>query len=513
MLFCALGALAYHTHSQTVLLKTDTTFDASSCTALSGNDVDTVWCKASCGAIANPACPESFCQCEGEMPTSMDADLTAQQEQANKRVEERDAAIASRDASVNEATQARDASIAQRDDDINSRIGGAASDRDAEIVARDADINSRTPAGTMPSPSPIAGVPPVAVAPVPVAVQAPAPVADPVPAASPGPQLDWATGAELPQAPSAEYDAPVAAPVPDVPATAAVPYPEAQPSWKKLARHKEIFDALTCESLSGKEQDTKWCKASCGMESAACPSSFCKCEGEMPGDIDTGPVQEPAPEAAGARPLTPEEQERAAQVADRDAQIASRDADVGAGARDDVVAQRDADIANRAPAADSGNTLSDRDAEIAQRDADINSRTPAIAATNAAGLEPIPSPAPGLVPAAAEIVPAAAAPVAVAPVAVAPVALAPVAVVPAVVAPAAVTSPVAVIDAAPTDWATGFELPMAPSAAEYNAPVVAEVPATIVQTPVVAEEYNAPVAPVVEAVAPVAVPVAPIVSR
>merc|ERR1719199_2485560 len=350
MLYLALGALSYSTQSRTVLLKTDTTFDASSCTALSGKDVDTSWCVASCGAIANPACPESFCQCEGEMPTGMDAGLTAQQEQAAAKVEARDAEIASRDAIVDDAQMARDASIAQRDDDINSRIGGAASDRDADIVARDADINSRKPAGMEPSPSPVPGAP-VAVNPAPVpvepvavapAVQAPAPVAEPVPAASPGPLVDWATGAEIPQAPSAEYNAPVAAPVPDVPVTAAVPYPEVPsnaapvaspypevpssaapvaavpsdaapiaPSWKRFATHKELFDALTCESLSGKEQDTKWCKASCGMESAACPSSFCKCEGEMPGDIDTAPAQAPAPEAAQARPLTPEEQERA----------------------------------------------------------------------------------------------------------------------------------------------------------------------------------------------------------
>ena len=353
MLYLALGALSYHTQSRTVLLQTDTTFDASSCTALSGKDVDTSWCVASCGAIANPACPESFCQCEGGMPTGMDAGLTAQQEQAAAKVEARDAEIASRDSTVDDAQTARDASIAQRDDDINSRIGGAASDRDAEIEARDADINSRKPAGMEPSPSPVPGAgPPVNPAPVAVepvavapAVQAPAPVAEPVPDASPGPQVDWATGAELPQAPSAEYDAPVAASVPDVPITAAVPYPEVptiaapvNPSWKRLATHKEIFDALTCESLSGKAQDTKWCKASCGMESAACPSSFCKCEGEMPGDIDTGPVQAPAPEAAQARPLTPEEQERAQVAADRDAEVAARDAA----------------IENRAPAADTG---------------------------------------------------------------------------------------------------------------------------------------------------------------
>ena len=82
MLYLALGALSYTTRSRTALLQTDTTFDASKCTALSGKDIDTAWCVASCGAIANPSCPESFCKCEGEMPATMDAGLTAQQEQA-----------------------------------------------------------------------------------------------------------------------------------------------------------------------------------------------------------------------------------------------------------------------------------------------------------------------------------------------------------------------------------------------------------------------------------------------
>ena len=66
---------------------------------------------------------------------------------------------------------------------------------------------------------------------------------------------------------------------------------------------------------------------------------------------------------------------------------------------------------------------------------------------------------------------------------------------PVAAAPVAAVSPAPVAAAAqPVDWATGFELPKAPSAAEYNAPATLPVPPTVVQTPVVAQEYNAPVA-------------------
>lgn len=464
---CLLGA-GYTTRSKTTLLQQTqqqaSNFDASTCTSLSGKETDTQWCKASCGMIINPACPASFCQCEGEMPTGVSSGLSAQQEQANKRVAERDAEIAARDAEVTGAADQRDAEIAQRDADIESRIGGVSSARDDEIAARDADINARKPADTNPT---------AAASPIP-----PAPAAQAA-AASPGPQKDWATGTELPTAPTAEYNAPAAQPVPEVPAVQPAGVTDPVGRMTKNLAQRDGFDATTCKSLSGKPMDDHWCKASCGMElNPACPSSFCQCEGEMPTEMDTN-AHDTGTTATGERALTPEEQEAAKRVADRDAEIAARDTAVGgvAADRDGMIANRDADIEGRAPTTPAAGTVADRDAQIAQRDADINSRKPMAAATpedrdaeiaardaDIATRKPADYDLPEASPSPA---PAAAAPVAA--------------------EPAVVASP-----APHVDWATGFELPKAPTATydaptlgattEYKAPA-AEVPAAVPEPP------------------------------
>ena len=80
-------------------------------------------------------------------------------------------------------------------------------------------------------------------------------------------------------------------------------------------------------------------------------------------------------------------------------------------------------------------------------------------------------------------------------------------------APVAAVSPAPVAAAAPpVDWATGFELPKAPSAAEYNAPATLPVPPTVVQTPVAAQEYNAPVAEYNAPTSEYAAPTMPVVA-
>ena len=256
---CVLAVLgctaAYTTHSKTSLLQQtqgqqtqgqqakaqqqaqQSSFDANTCAGLSGKEQDTEWCKASCGMIVNPTCPESFCKCEGELPTGTDAGLSAQQEQANRRVAERDAEIAARDEEVNGAAQKVADTIAERDAEIEGRIGAASSERDDQIAARDADINSRKPAGTMPAASPGASPGPAATAAVPVdaaaaaaaeaAAAATAAAAEAAAAASPAPNIDWATGAELPTAPTA----PTAQPYP-APAVPAGDCPRSAPSGR-----------------------------------------------------------------------------------------------------------------------------------------------------------------------------------------------------------------------------------------------------------------------------------------
>ena len=69
------------------------------------------------------------------------------------------------------------------------------------------------------------------------------------------------------------------------------------------------FDASTCVGLSGTEKDTAWCVASCGAPNKPdCPSTFCKCEGEVGHDSS---ITDTASATADA-------------IAQRDAGIASR---------------------------------------------------------------------------------------------------------------------------------------------------------------------------------------------
>ena len=176
-------------------------FDASTCKSLSGTDHDTEWCVANCGKDTNPICPISFCKCEGTMPTPEElgtADLTPEEKAAKKKVDD---AVTERDAGIAAATAERDADIAKRDEEI-AKAAQAQSDHDAEIAKRDAEIAAREPAVAETTPASTDAA-------------EPSPVAVPSPAA---PAVDWATGAELPQAPTAVpwQAAPIAAaPVPN----------------------------------------------------------------------------------------------------------------------------------------------------------------------------------------------------------------------------------------------------------------------------------------------------------
>ena len=171
-------------------------FDASTCKGVSGTDHDGEWCVANCGKDTNPICPTSFCECEGTMPTpeELGTDSLTPEEKADKK--KVDDAVAERDAGFAAAQAERDAAIAKRDEEIAK---AAQSDRDAEIAKRDADIAARQPAVAETAPTDTAA----------------APVAVAEPEASPAaPAVDWATGAELPQAPTA-------APFPVAPVAAA----------------------------------------------------------------------------------------------------------------------------------------------------------------------------------------------------------------------------------------------------------------------------------------------------
>jgi hypothetical protein len=82
------------------------------------------------------------------MPQS--SGLTPAAQEAQKRIEERDAEIAKRDAAVSSTSQERDAVVAKRDDEVTIPTNTQERDevikaRDQELANRDAMITSQTP--------------------------------------------------------------------------------------------------------------------------------------------------------------------------------------------------------------------------------------------------------------------------------------------------------------------------------------------------------------------------------
>ena len=198
MLACLVGAsaLGYTAQQGQQGQMKEEVFDATKCKGISGTDHDNEWCVANCGKDTNPTCPESFCVCEGKMPTPEElgtTDLTPEEKADKERVDD---AVKERDAGFAEAQKERDAAIAKRDEEI-AKAAQDQADRDAEIAKRDADIAARAPEPVQPEPA-------VAEA---AAAAAAAAAASPSPAAEPA--VDWATGNPLPQAPTA---APVSVP-------------------------------------------------------------------------------------------------------------------------------------------------------------------------------------------------------------------------------------------------------------------------------------------------------------
>lgn len=205
MLACLVGAsaLGYTTQQGQQGQMKEVVFDPTTCKGVSGKDHDNEWCVANCGKDTNPTCPESFCVCEGKMPTPEELgtnDLTPEEKADKKRVDD---AVKERDAGFEQAQKERDAAIAERDEQI-AKAAQDQADRDAEIAKRDADIAARAPEPVQPEP---------AVAEAAAAVAAAA-AASPSPAAQPA--VDWATGNPLPQAPTA-------APIPQAPTAAPIP--------------------------------------------------------------------------------------------------------------------------------------------------------------------------------------------------------------------------------------------------------------------------------------------------
>lgn len=225
MLACLVGAsaLGYTAQQGQQGQMKEAVFDPTTCKGVSGTDHDGEWCVANCGKDTNPTCPESFCVCEGKMPTPEELgtdDLTPEEKADKERVDD---AVKERDAGFAEAQKERDAAVAKRDEEI-AKAAQDQADRDAEIAKRDADIAARAPEPVQPEPA-------VAEA---AAAAAAAAAASPIPAAEPA--VDWATGNPLPQAPTAapvpvETIAPVAqeqqAAAPADPAASPDPWEEA----------------------------------------------------------------------------------------------------------------------------------------------------------------------------------------------------------------------------------------------------------------------------------------------
>jgi len=224
MLACLVGAsaLGYTAQQGQQGQMKEEVFDPSTCKGVSGTDHDGEWCVANCGKDTNPICPESFCVCEGTMPTPEELgtnDLTPEEKADKKKVDD---AVKERDAGFAAAQDERDAAIAKRDEEI-AKAAQDQSDRDAEIAKRDADIASRQP-------EPVAPEPAVAEA---AAAAAAAAAAEPSPAAEPA--VDWATGNPLPQAPTAApFPAATIAPVAQQQAAPADPDASPDP-WAEAA--------------------------------------------------------------------------------------------------------------------------------------------------------------------------------------------------------------------------------------------------------------------------------------
>ena len=120
MLACLVGAsaLGYTAQQGQQGQMKEEVFDATKCKGISGTDHDNEWCVANCGKDTNPTCPESFCVCEGGMPTPEElgtTDLTPEEKADKERVDD---AVKERDAGFAEAQKERDAAIAKRDEEI-----------------------------------------------------------------------------------------------------------------------------------------------------------------------------------------------------------------------------------------------------------------------------------------------------------------------------------------------------------------------------------------------------------
>ena len=77
-------------------------------------------------------------------------------------------------------------------------------------------------------------------------------------------------------------------------------------------------DPVSCVSLSGTEAEDKWCSIGCVNTPPNCPSTICKCDGELPSPspfAGTDVVGAPGPEPAEERPMTKVEKQAAERVA------------------------------------------------------------------------------------------------------------------------------------------------------------------------------------------------------
>lgn len=103
-------------------------------------------------------------------------------------------------------------------------------------------------------------------------------------ASSPGPGVDWATGAELPQAPMAVPEtatAPAPVPVPATPATEVAQPADPPPvsTWQGDDRIQNAADS-SCVSIMPGTSDW-WCATTCASrpgDSSACPPTMCRCD-------------------------------------------------------------------------------------------------------------------------------------------------------------------------------------------------------------------------------------------
>ena len=253
----------------------DAGFDASTCVGLSGTEKDTAWCVASCGAPNKPDCPSTFCKCEGEM--GQDSSITDTASATADAIAQRDADVASRGAG---AAEAADAAGDAFDASTCKGISGTEKDTEWCVASCGAPIKPDCPStvcaceGAVPFDSSLTGS---------SSADRDAEVA----------KRDADIAKRGAGGASAASDADGAAGEPDATSDEA----------------ETGFDASTCKGISGTEKDTAWCVASCGAPNKPdCPSTFCKCEGEMGQDSS---ITDTASATADA-------------IAQRDAGIASR---------------------------------------------------------------------------------------------------------------------------------------------------------------------------------------------